>query len=157
MLNAGANIAPPPGCVGWRGKLEELPGGSSTDYEIRLQRGVSASGVLLDTATGRPIPNAPVRVYPVDFGAAAYKANVHTTTNERGEFHFDNLEPIQYRGNVEGTVPKGTVVTPDSGDGYRFSYPNGPTEHRLRGGSGKVVKWEVMILPSSRLKPLPAE
>ena len=156
-VTVSADIAPPPGHIGWRGELNDLRSTSSSDYEVRLKRGVSASGILIDSTTGRPIPDAEVRVVPTDFRGAAYFANIRTTTNERGEFHFDNLEPIDYRGYIDETVPKGTVVTPLPGGGYRFSYPDGPTEHRLHGGSRQSVKWHVQILPDSGLKPVLAK
>jgi protocatechuate 3,4-dioxygenase beta subunit len=147
-------IAPPPGCVGLQCRLDALPSSSSADHEARLTQGVSASGVLIDAATGRPIPRAKIRIYPHHSSNAAYFTNIYTTTNARGEFQFDTLEPVRYEGHIEGTVPKGTVVTPRTGGGYRYSYPNGPTEHFLQGGDDEPVEWHVTILPDSRLKPL---
>ena len=36
-------------------------------YEIRLHQGVTTRGVVIDSESGRPIPNAKVRVFPADF------------------------------------------------------------------------------------------
>ena len=64
--------------------------------EIRLQRGLSASGVVVEAATGKPIPRAEVRIFPRDFARAQFKSQIHTKTNERGEFHFEGLEDQEY-------------------------------------------------------------
>ncbi len=152
-----AVIASLPGYVGWQGKLADLPSSSLADREIRLAPGVSASGVLLDRATGRPIPRAEIRLSPVERDKATFLGRIQTTTNERGEFRFDSLEQIEYRGRIEGAVSKGTQFTSTPGGGARFTDPGGGIEHGLRGGSSKPVKWQVTIRPDGPLKPLPAE
>lgn len=115
--------------------------------EIRLQTGVSASGVVIDTTSGKPIPNANVRIYPLDAGRASYKGSVTTTADGEGRFRFDGLEQILYAGSVTNAAPKGTVVEPLGHGGYRFSYPNGPTSLELTGGAKDVARWEVVIYP----------
>ncbi len=34
--------------------------------EIRLKAGVSATGIVIDLATGKPIPDAKIRLFPRD-------------------------------------------------------------------------------------------
>ncbi|MDA0660359.1 MAG: M56 family metallopeptidase [Planctomycetota bacterium] len=127
---------------------------SSKLIELRLTRGVSASGVLIDSATNKPIPNANVRIYPRHFDQAIFKQSVTTDTDTNGRFHFEGLEPIEYSGHVDNTSPKGTIVTAHGGGGFSFSYPAGVEQHGLTAGAqGKPVRWEVTIHPGSRLRP----
>lgn len=119
---------------------------------VQLKKGVAASGTVIDTASGRPIPGAEVRLGPRQFKQAAYHGLVRTTTDSQGRFNFQGLEPIEYTGYVEHTSPKGTVIE-SYGGGFRMSYPNGVEQHSLQGGE-KNVRWEVLIHPRARLKPL---
>ena len=124
----------------------------SRPVEIRLQRGLSATGVLINAESGKPLPNVEVRVFPRDLEHANFKGNIRVKTNSRGEFRFEGLENLEYTGHVDGSVPKGTVITPYGNGGARYSYPNGVEQHSLRAGSSDPVRWEVLIPPGSSLK-----
>jgi beta-lactamase regulating signal transducer with metallopeptidase domain len=145
-------VVGPSGHIGFTGKLSELPVIAPAMFELQLTRGVSASGTLVDAQTGRPVPNARIRVYPANFEAANFKENIKTTTDARGEFRFDNLEPMEYRVNIEEAMPKGTVIIPNGG-GYSFRYPNGATHLSLTGGDVDPVFWEVELYPGGSLRP----
>jgi hypothetical protein len=119
--------------------------------EIHLRRGLSASGVIVDAESGKPIPNAVVRIIPRDFGRAQFKANIETKTDDRGKFHFEGLEDMAYSARVDGAVPKGTIVT-RTGNGTSFNYPAGVEQPSLRAGD-QQVRWEMSIYPGSSLRP----
>ncbi|MDB5346712.1 MAG: hypothetical protein JWP89_5089 [Schlesneria sp.] len=115
--------------------------GSST---IRLKKGVSGGGVVIDVKSRKPIPDVEVRLIPRHFEQASYKGEAVTRTDAEGRFHFAGLEPIEYTGYVSDTSPKGTIIESYGNGGYRFKYPTGVEQHALTGG-GKDVRWEVMI------------
>lgn len=146
------SVTGPDGHVGFTGNLNDLPEIAPSMFELQLSKGVSASGTIVDAQTGRPVPNAKIRVYPANFAAARFKENVRTTTDARGEFRFDNLEPMEYRVNIEEAMPKGTVIIPNGG-GYSFRYPSGVTHLSLKGGDVDPVFWEVELYPGGSLRP----
>jgi hypothetical protein len=119
---------------------------------VHLKQGLAASGTIIDSASGRPIPGVEVRLVPRQFNQAAYQGDVRTTADSQGGFKFQGLEPIEYSGYIEHTSPKGTVIEPYGG-GLRMSYPNGVDQHSLKGGQANV-RWEVLIHPGAKLKPL---
>lgn len=126
----------------------------SKPIELRLTRGVSASGVVIDSATNKPIPDAEVRIHPRHFDQASFKQSVTAKTDADGRFRIEGLEPIEYSGYVEHTSPKGTIVTPYGNSGLRFSYPAEVEQHSLTAGpKEKPVRWEVIIHPGSKLRP----
>ena len=125
---------------------------ASKPIELRLTRGVSASGVLIDSTTNRPIPDAEVRIHPRHFDEASFKQSVTTKTDADGRFRFEGLDPIEYSGYVDHTSPKGTIIKAHGG-GFSFSYPAGVEQHSLTAGpKGKPVRWEVIIHPGSKLR-----
>lgn len=136
---------PPKGYIGVSTALDP-----HRPLEIRLERGLSAAGVVVEADTGKPVPRAEVRIMPRDFAHARFKDLIRTRTNERGEFRFDGLEDQEYTGFIEGAVPKGTIVTRD-GRGTHFAYPDPAPEQKLRAGD-QNVRWEVLIYPGSSLK-----
>jgi hypothetical protein len=145
-LEANLYLTIPPGpFLGWRAPIDPRQA-----IEVRLQRGESAAGVLVEATTGKPIPDAEVRIMPRDFSAARFKANIRTRTNERGEFRFEGLEPLHYTGYIDGSVPKGTIIAREGGN-TRFSYPDGVQPHTLRAGEHDV-RWEVLLYPGSSLR-----
>ena len=147
-------VTGPTGHIGFTGKLSELSEIAPAMFELQLDRGVSASGTIVDVQTGRPVPNARIRVYPANFAAAKFKQNIRTATDARGEFRFDNLEPMEYRVSIEEAMPKGTVMIPN-GAGYSFRYPNGVRHLSLRGEDIDPVFWEVELYPGGSLRPVP--
>jgi hypothetical protein len=144
-LEARLHATIPP--VRFRGEQITLSPGQPVEF--RLRRGLSASGLLVEADSGKPIPRAEVRLMPSDFGGAEFKGNIRTKTNERGEFHFGGLEDREYTAIIDGSVPKGTVITRVNG-GTQFRYPDGVAEHSLRAGA-QNVRWEVLIYPGSSL------
>jgi hypothetical protein len=137
---------PPVRFRGWQAKID-----GRQPLEVRLERGLSASGVLLEAETNKPIPRAEVRLVPRDFGQATYKGPIRTKTDARGAFRFEGLEDLDYTAYIDGTVPKGTVVTPVGG-GARFQYPGGvPEPYRLHAGT-HGLRFEVLLYPGSSLR-----
>jgi hypothetical protein len=111
---------------------------------------VSASGVLVEAKSGKPIPGAEVRLMPREFERASYRNSIRTKTDARGEFRFDGLEDLEYSAYVDGAVPKGTVVTPGPA-GTRFEYPEGVRQLSVRAGA-HGVRLEVLVYPGSPLR-----
>jgi hypothetical protein len=145
-LRLAMHVSVPPvrfqGCqvtIGGRGSLE-----------IRLSRGLSASGVLIDSKSGKPIPAAEIRLMLRQFALASFRNSIQTKTDARGEFRFDGLEDLEYTAYVDGAVPKGTIVTPTAA-GTRFEYPTGVTPLSLRAGR-HGVRFEVLLYPGSQLR-----
>lgn len=146
------SVTGPNGHVGFTGNLDDLPEIAPSMFELRLSKGVSASGTVVDAQTGRPVPNAKIRIYPTNFAAARFKENIRTTTDARGEFRFDNLEPMKYAVQIDEAMPKGTVIIPKGG-GYSIRYPSGVTSLSLTGGDIDPVLWEVELYPGGSLRP----
>lgn len=145
-----ASVSAPP--QKFRGQFMVIS--SAAPVVLQLKMGVIGSGLLIDTATNRPVPNADIRLIPRDFNQAEFKGNVTTRTDAQGRFQFDGLEPIDYQGFVEGASPKGTVVTP-VGRGLQFQYPQGVTQFILQAGPNhSPVRWEAVLHPNSGLRPL---
>jgi hypothetical protein len=136
---------PPVRFQGWQATLEERQA-----VEARLQRGLSASGVLRDAESGKAIPGAEVRLVPREFGQATFKGPIRTKTDARGAFRFAGLEDLEYTAYIDGSVPKGTVVIREGGS-TRFQYPDGVGPQRLQAGAEGVV-WEVLLYPGSPLR-----
>lgn len=118
---------------------------------IQLQPGVTASGVLVDAVSGKPIPHAAVRIGARDYGQAQYTGHLETTTDSQGVFRFQGLERIEYRVYLNGAVAPGTVVIPVPGREPRFEYPAGQQGLTLRGGD-QAVRLKVVLYPGSPLK-----
>ena len=120
---------------------------------VRLQPGLSAAGVLIDDASGWPIPDAVVSAYPAEYRAAGYHGVIKTRTNQRGEFRFDNLEDIRYRLRVKGAVTASTVIrrNPDGTTSYVRSGQHQDTF--VTGGQSEVTAMRVKLKPNSRLRP----
>lgn len=147
--NLRAEVANPK-YIGWQNEIN-----ASRPVEIHLEQGRTATGVVIDATSGKPIPKAMVRLVPRDFSLAKYKAAVNTTTDAQGEFRYDGLEPMEYTGYVEQTSPKGTILTPYPQGGLRMSYPAGVEQHKLDASVRNFTRWEVIIHPGSKLHPTP--
>lgn len=134
-----------------RGDKVTIPAsGSGT---LTLKAGVRSHGVVIDSVTDKPIPQARVRIFPRHFQRAEFRESVETQTDAKGEFVFDGLEAIEYSAYVEDTSPEGTVITPIGASGLRINTPPG-AGHSLVGGSEMPVRWRVVIHPRSKLAPL---
>ncbi|WP_010583997.1 M56 family metallopeptidase [Schlesneria paludicola] len=122
--------------------------------EMQLKPGVSASGVLIESDTGKPISGAEIQIAPVEMSQAEYKRAITTRTDHLGQFHFDQLERIRYRGQVKDAAAKGAVIEVQPGGGHRVRHPNGVTQLELMGGKREPVRWEVVLYPDSTLRPV---
>lgn len=133
-----------------------FPIDASNPVPLQLKRGLTAAGDLIDAQSQKPIPNAEIRLVPRHFDQATFKSSVTTKTDSRGRFEFGGLEAIEYTGYVEGASPKGTIVEAVGNSGARLHYPPGVTQLKLipAAGSTLKVRWEVVIHPGSKLKPL---
>jgi hypothetical protein len=127
---------------------------SGNPLEIRLKKGLVVRGVLIDTKTNRPIPDADLRIVPRDFDQARFNHQITAKSDARGQFQFGGLEPIAYTGYVEGASPKGTVVEQLAPQSYRFHYPAGVQQLSLSAEDPQPIRWEVVIHPNGKLNPL---
>lgn len=137
--------APPVRFQGWQARID-----GHQPVEIRLGRGLSASGVLINSKSGKPIPGAEIRLVPREFRQATFKGSIRTKTDATGQFRFEGLEDLEYTAYIDGTVPKGTIVTQEGGS-TRFQYPAGVVQHQLRAGMDNI-RWEAFIYPGSHLR-----
>ena len=88
---------------------------------IRLERGLVVEGVVLDDATGRPVPDARVSTYvnfQTDSNRSVYTeitARAEAPTDAQGRFRFSNLRPgADYSFSVEdANRPPNTYGKPD--------------------------------------------
>lgn len=84
-------------------------GSEATNIDIVLGRPLtshSASGRVVDGATGRPVPNAPYGVTQIITPTSTVTSSQGAVTNSQGEFKLENLVPGQYA----------VSVRPDQGD-----------------------------------------
>lgn len=148
-------IPGPSGHAGFSGKASELKRIAPSKYEVKLTKGVSTAGIIIDAKTGRAVPHAEIKLWPTgSSGPAKYREPIETISNARGEFLFDNLEPVDYVVHFEGAMPEGTVITP-RGRGYSYHYPDGVTNPRIKGGTPGQVTLRVELKPGGLLKALP--
>ena len=71
--------------------------------EIRLEKGLTLSGVVIDDATGYPVPEAEVLAFRTEARRGrTFRFCAETGTDAQGRFRFSNLEPGTYRILVAG-------------------------------------------------------
>ncbi len=106
---------------------------------IRLEQAERLRGVVIDEATGWPIPDAEVHAYYSDSGAYE-NLKAERKTDERGEFVFSNMAARPYRLMVGGAslVPSHSTT-------------------RATGGQAEPVVLRVTISDWSDLKPQPPQ
>jgi hypothetical protein len=105
---------------------------------IQLEKGLRATGIVIDDATGWPIPGVEVRAYfveQIDGKVESEHLKADGSTNHRGEFVFSNMAERPYRLIFSG------VRIADS----RMSY-------RLTGGQKESIIVRVRIPAKSSLK-----
>jgi hypothetical protein len=83
---------------------------------IRMERGLKASGVVLDEETGWPIPNAEVFAHPENGGGVFCEAESRTDNN--GRFRFSNLPNKKMQFRIRGALhgSPGSVIISNPGD-----------------------------------------
>ena len=146
-MNLELEVSPVPGKTGWRGKIPV----TESEFTAHVASAVSASGIVIDDATGEPIPNASVRVWPQHHGESHYLSHISTTADAQGRFSFRSLEPIEYLVFVEGTHRPGIVATKNPNGGFSLTYPNGPIEEAtLIGGEDVEKQIRVLKYPTSQ-------
>ena len=91
---------------------------------IVLQKGHRLVGVLINHETGAPIPGREVTARPYfrDYLMAQYRDSIRTQTNSRGEFLFQNLEPITYQLEADRTARFDATVTKNPNGSISFKY-----------------------------------
>ncbi len=111
---------------------------------VRLRKGIPAGGVVLDDATGRPVPGVDFILYIPYKMKSRYSGHIKVTTDAKGRFRLDNLEPIEY-GIIGGQVAS-WVREPGYGVGP-IKVKADKLDHTLR----------VKLRADGKLKPLPAK
>jgi beta-lactamase regulating signal transducer with metallopeptidase domain len=110
---------------------------------IQLEKGLGLSGVVIDDATGWPVPG--VEVYALYIKATGQDVEselleAEARTNAQGEFVFSNMAAREYRINARGANP---------------ASPNRPLT--ATGGQAEPVVLRVTIPEWSDLKPQPPQ
>ena len=125
----------PPGVDGVVHTVKVLPNGpykgvsyeidpNNLDRVIRLERGKTLTGVLLDDATGKPLPHVKVSVQPVyDYRSKAvgFSDPVHAKTDEQGRFVLQGLEDAKQRVRVDRYLMTGSTINRDPATGRTTS------------------------------------
>jgi protocatechuate 3,4-dioxygenase beta subunit len=98
---------------------------------IRLKKGVRLEGVVLDQATGNPIPNATVNAWPVG-NLNGSTIPVETRADANGKFLFTSMAESSYNLRVnDGECPATSAI----------------------GGQSNPVTLRVKLYSWSKLKP----
>lgn len=121
---------------GYQGvRMEVTP--KEESINIKLQAGYSLTGVLLDDATGWPIPGAQVWAAPVKkSGLAGNHPLADGKTDEDGRFHFSSMAKRTYR----LYLPRADIVSRESAA-------------TVTGGQAEPVTLRVKLHERSDLKP----
>jgi beta-lactamase regulating signal transducer with metallopeptidase domain/protocatechuate 3,4-dioxygenase beta subunit len=107
--------------------------------KLRLERGVTTAGVVLDVDTGEPLGNVVVWAWPADFSKSAWWASLETKTDAQGRFRFRGMEPIRYRVGIRGVLPPDVVIHKEADGRYRYEYPSGYPGWSITGGEQESV------------------
>lgn len=132
-------------------KLDDLP------LSLHRKRGFSASGRVIDSETGRPIPTATVVLWPKDASLTRYQRQHTAVTDERGRYEFRGLELIAYYSSVRDTVVPGSKVTRRPGGGYRIESPEFYQPQMVIPDDETAFDLTVSILPGKGLAPIESE
>ncbi|MDB5336707.1 MAG: hypothetical protein JWN70_2326 [Planctomycetaceae bacterium] len=136
----------PPGQYrGWSGELDP-----ANPPKIRLQKGLTASGILVEATSGKPIPNADIHLEPNS--QSEFRVRFNGTTDASGKFRFEGLEALEYDVHVRDSLPVGTKMTTGPDGVLRFETPAGYVPLKLQPGGSEALRWEVLIHPKGRLK-----
>ena len=106
---------------------------------LRLERAMRLTGIVLDDASGRPVPGAEVYAYASrnDSGAYQYEMlEAEAVTNERGEFVFSNMAAREYTLGIRSA---------------NLADPRSPVTGT--GGQADPVTLRITIPDQSKLKP----
>lgn len=128
--------------AGWRDFVDQ----QQDDFTIEVDRGVTASGIVLDVKTDKPVVNTRVVAYPADFDSTNYHGHLKTQTDAAGRFQFRGMQSIRYVVSAPDAAPAEAVVTFRADGGRSYKYPNGPREQFVDGGSDKEHEIRVQDL-----------
>lgn len=124
------------------------------NFTIQLIRGLRTTGQIIDAATGQPIPNAHLDLFP-DFRPEQrpqFPGSVPITTDAEGRFDVRNLEPITYRIQVGDVFPPEAVFNDTD---HTITYQGSPSTLTIRAGElDQTIR--VAIAPWSSHTPAPA-
>jgi hypothetical protein len=128
---------------------------SAKPLTITLSQGVRSAGVLVDDATGQPIPHARIDAFPTIGVEPKFRGEITAKTDAKGKFAFSNLEPIRYRLRIDGAVhPNIRIeILPDGRP--RFHYGIEPNHWEIDGGESDSLVLRAKLRPNSKLKPVP--
>ncbi|MDB5385790.1 MAG: antirepressor regulating drug resistance protein, partial [Planctomycetaceae bacterium] len=121
---------------------------SQTDVSVQLKSGLSGAGVVVDVATGLPVPALEIRLAPKDYQQPGYLGWINARTDAQGEFHLENLERREYRFYIDNADPVGTIYTPLP-DG-RHSITRQGEFPTLQGGTKTPIRIEVQLRPDRK-------
>lgn len=126
---------------------------NNPNFTIQLIRGLRTTGQIIDAATGQPIPNAHLDLFP-DFRPEQrpqFPGSVPITTDAEGRFDVRNLEPITYRIQVGDVFPPEAVF---SDTDRTITYQGSPSTLTIRAGElDQTIR--VTVSPWGRFKPAP--
>lgn len=128
---------------------------------VKLSRGVSASGRIIDLETGRGIANASFHLYPHPSNAAASRQAIVAKTDGDGKFSFDCLEPINYQLSLYGAVAPRVplvksrlgVIEPDYSGIDSSTFP----AWHIEGGRKEPYVIKAKVIPKRGLKLAPPD
>ena len=118
---------------------------------MTIERGLQATGVLVDDASGRPIVNATIQANPSS-GDARFRGEIRTRTDARGRFRFSNLEPVEYQLRIDGAVHPSVEIEQLPDGRIRYHYRSDNHDWHITGGKSKSVTIQAKRRPRSTLK-----
>ncbi len=125
---------------------------STKPITVKLREGARVSGILLDDATGWPIANATIQVYPKVPADADFLGEVTTRTDAKGQFVFSNLQKISYRLRIDGAVHPDVEIEKLPDGRVRYHY-HGDHDWEIAGSQSKPATLRAKLKPSTHLKP----
>lgn len=111
---------------------------------IRLPKGKSFRGQLLDNKTGKPVEDAVVRVGTNFLDTPTW---LETRTDAQGHFAFTTLSDLEYQMYIGNCYPAGTVITPLPGPRGGYSISGSSSFPAIRPEDGPEQVFRVEVVP----------
>jgi len=124
---------------------------------IRLKKGLTVSGVLIDHETGWPIPNATMTAWVADYSKGEFNRHLKSRTDSTGRFRFTNMAAREYRLLADGTVPSTAIIRKNADGTASHVHPGGEYGTIVTGGQPKPITVRVKLTPNSKLRPMQPE